>query len=64
MLAVVILVTVAGWMSALGCATGHDRAAATAAAAQVQRRFPAQAAEVLGGSAHDAPSATEGGFAL
>ncbi|WP_434042783.1 MULTISPECIES: kelch repeat-containing protein [Sorangium] len=64
MLAVVILVAVAGWMSALGCATGHDRAAATAAAAQVQRRFPAQAAEVLGGSAHDAPSATEGGFAL
>ncbi|AUX36122.1 hypothetical protein SOCE836_083280 [Sorangium cellulosum] len=63
MLAVVVLVlAVAGWMSALGCAGGRDRAAA--AAAQVQQRFPAQAAEVLGGSALDAPSVRDGGFAL
>ncbi|WP_437996961.1 kelch repeat-containing protein [Sorangium sp. So ce185] len=62
-LAVVILaLAAAGWMSALGCAAGHDRAAA--AAAQVQHRFPAQAAEVLGSSALDAPSARDGGFAL
>ncbi|KYG10449.1 hypothetical protein BE21_11920, partial [Sorangium cellulosum] len=63
MLAVVILVlAAAGWMSALGCAAGHDRAAA--AAAQVQQRFPAQAAEVLGSSALDPPPARDGGFAL
>ncbi|WP_437722267.1 kelch repeat-containing protein [Sorangium sp. So ce861] len=63
MLAVVILaLAVAGWMSALGCAAGRDRAAA--AAAQVQHRFPAQAAEVLGSSALDAPSVRDGGFAL
>ncbi|XXX74621.1 kelch repeat-containing protein [Sorangium sp. So ce134] len=65
MLAVVILVlAVAGWMGPLGCAAGHDRAAAMAAAAQVQHRFPAQAAEVLGDSALDAPLATDVGFAL
>ncbi|WP_437304533.1 kelch repeat-containing protein [Sorangium sp. So ce388] len=63
MLATVVLVlAVAGWVGALGCAAGHDRAAA--AAAHVQRRFPAQAAEVLGSSALDAPSVTDGGFAL
>ncbi|HTN92465.1 MAG TPA: kelch repeat-containing protein, partial [Sorangium sp.] len=60
--AVVLVLAVAGWVGALGCAAGHDRAAA--AAAHVQRRFPAQAAEVLGSSALDAPSVRDGGFAL
>ncbi|WP_437294623.1 kelch repeat-containing protein [Sorangium sp. So ce426] len=57
----VLVLAVVGWIGALGCAAGHDGAAA---AALVQRRFPAQAAEVLGSGAPGAPVATGGGFAL
>ncbi|CAN97023.1 hypothetical protein predicted by Glimmer/Critica [Sorangium cellulosum So ce56] len=57
----VLVLAVVGWMGALGCAAGHDGAAA---AALVQRRFPAQAAEVLGSGAPGAPVPTGGGFAL
>ncbi|WP_437741150.1 kelch repeat-containing protein [Sorangium sp. So ce1504] len=57
----VLVLAVVGWMGALGCAAGHDGAAA---AALVQRRFPAQAAEVLGSGAPGAPALTDIGFAL